>query len=100
MDDIEIKNLIAHIHELRRYMLENAIVSMTLKAKNICYQKRGSHSRLILVDSIGNSDYVKLCNYVKAYARLKMRRRWNKFIKRITKPCTNTKIASALLDKH
>ncbi len=66
--------------ELRAYLLENRIVTMTLKPKNIVYQRRGEGAgRLVIVDNVGNSDFLPLSNYSGLLARQKIKRKWRRF---------------------
>ena len=65
---------------LKTYLLENRIVTMTLKAKNILVQRTGAdQGRLVIVDNVGNSDFIPLSHYVGALGRLKIRRKWRRF---------------------
>jgi hypothetical protein len=65
---------------LRAYLLQWKIVTMTIKAKNILYQKISeSDGRLVIVDNIGNSDFIPICDYVDFMAERKIRRKWRQF---------------------
>jgi hypothetical protein len=53
---------------------------MTLKPKNILFRLDGPDSgTLVIVDNIGNSDFVPLADYSAALARRKIRRKWRRF---------------------
>ncbi len=67
------------LSDLRQYLLDNAIVTMTIKPKNILAQALGSSYKLFIIDNIGNSDFIPLCNYSNFFARLKMGRKWRRF---------------------
>jgi hypothetical protein len=65
---------------LRAYLLQWKIVTMTIKAKNILYQKIGEREgRLVIVDNISNSDFIPICDYVDFLAERKIRRKWRRF---------------------
>jgi len=65
---------------LRAYLLRDRVVTMTLKSKNILLQKTIDHSgRLVIVDNVGNSDFIPLSNYIGLLARTKIRRKWRRF---------------------
>lgn len=65
---------------LKDYLLEWKIVTMTIKAKNILYQKISEKKgRLVIVDNIGNSDFIPICDYVDFMAERKIRRKWYRF---------------------
>jgi hypothetical protein len=65
---------------LKAYLLENRVITMTLKPKNILFRLDGPDSgTLVIVDNIGNSDFVPLADYSAALARRKIRRKWCRF---------------------
>lgn len=69
---------------LNAYLLRNAIVTMTLKAKNMVYCRTSDDSsRLVVVDNIGNSDFIPVCNWLDRAARIKIRRKWRQFEARL-----------------
>jgi len=68
------------LYLLKDYLLQQRIITMTLKPKNILCQKgRTGISRLFVVDNIGNSDFIPICNYSKYFAKNKIARRWKHF---------------------
>ena len=65
---------------LRAYLLRDRVVTMTLKSKNILLQMAtGNSGRLVIVDNVGNSDFIPLSNYIGLLARAKIRRKWRRF---------------------
>jgi hypothetical protein len=65
---------------LKQYLLEWKIVTMALKPQNIVYQKtHESKGLLVVIDNIGNSDFIPICNYVDWMAIRKIRRKWQRF---------------------
>lgn len=67
---------------LKEYLLAHQIITMTLKPKNIVYPQSGAaEPRLVVIDNIGNSDFIPVCNYSKYFARRKILRKWDKFEK-------------------
>lgn len=68
------------LERLRNYLLDNRIVTMTLKPKNIVYQRgEMGEGRLVIVDNVGNSDFLPLTNYSAVLARQKIKRKWRRF---------------------
>jgi hypothetical protein len=77
-DDVE--GLSQSIAELKSYTIDQKIVTMTLKTKNILYQRISpTEGKLVIVDGVGNSDYIPICNYVDFMAVMKIKRRWRRF---------------------
>ena len=65
---------------LKDYLLQHRIITMTLKPKNIVCQKMVSGKfRLFVVDNIGNSDFIPICNYSSYLAKKKILRKWQHF---------------------
>jgi hypothetical protein len=65
---------------LKNYLIAERIVTRTIKPKNVLYQKRDSGSgRLFIIDNIGNTDFIRLADYLGAYARMKIARKWQRF---------------------
>ncbi|GAB1267401.1 PhoP regulatory network protein YrbL [Aurantivibrio infirmus] len=65
---------------LKSYLLDNRIVTMTIKPKNILFQKSSATSgKLVIVDNIGNSDFIPIANYLTFFAHRKIMRKWRHF---------------------
>lgn len=65
---------------LASYLLENRVITMTLKPKNILFrQEVEGGGTLVIVDNVGNSDFIPLANHSSWFARRKIRRRWRRF---------------------
>ncbi len=65
---------------LKRYLLHNRVVTMTLKSKNMLLQLSGRDSgRLVIVDNVGNSDFIPLSHHIGWMGRAKIRRKWRRF---------------------
>lgn len=65
---------------LKSYLLQNRVITMTLKPKNILFQQHAQdEGRLVIVDNIGNSDFIPLANHSKWLAQRKIQRKWRRF---------------------
>ncbi|MDY0184254.1 MAG: PhoP regulatory network protein YrbL [Desulfuromonadaceae bacterium] len=65
---------------LKEYLLAHRIITMTLKPKNIVFPLVDAvEPRLVVIDNIGNSDFIPVCNYSDFFARKKILRKWQKF---------------------
>lgn len=68
------------LRDLRTYLQRNRIITMTLKTKNILFQQdTRSSGKLVIVDNVGNSDFIPIANYSAVLARRKIRRKWLRF---------------------
>ena len=80
--------MLRSVAALKQYMLNEKIVTMTLQTKNILYQKSGpTEGKLVIVDGVGNSDYIPICNYVGLMALIKIKRRWRRFEAALLSQC-------------
>ncbi len=71
---------------LKQYLLNWKIVTMDLKPKNLVYKKiDASNGVLVVIDNIGNSDFIPICNYVDFMAMQKIRRKWQQFEESLVK---------------
>lgn len=69
---------------LKEYLIQHRIMTMELRPKNIAYRKTSdSEGILILVDNIGNSDFIPICRYVQFLATNKINRKWRNFEQRL-----------------
>ena len=74
------RHLSRALDSLKEYLLQQQIVTMTLKPKNIvCQIMKSVEPRLFVVDNIGNSDFVPICNYSSYLAKKKILRKWKRF---------------------
>jgi len=65
---------------LKRYLLKWKILTLALKPQNIVYKKiNESEGILVVIDNIGNSDFIPICNYVNWMAAQKIHRKWQRF---------------------
>ena len=65
---------------LRDYLLRNRVVTMTLKSKNILVQRESPLAgRLVVIDNVGNSDFIPLSHQIALLGRRKIRRKWRRF---------------------
>jgi hypothetical protein len=68
------------LQALKRYLLEHRIITMTLKTKNILFQLDSPETgKLVIVDNIGNSDFIPAVKYSARLASWKIERKWQRF---------------------
>ncbi len=68
----EVKSL---LDDLQAYMITNGIIPTDLHVGNVVVQKLDSGNKLVIVDGIGNPEFLKLADYVKALSTSKIKRR-------------------------
>ncbi len=78
--DLNYQDLSRALPVLKQYLLNWKIVTMDIKAQNIVYKRNNdSEGDLVVIDNIGNSDFIPICNYVDFMAVRKIRRKWQQF---------------------
>lgn len=64
----------------RSYLQRERIIVRELKADNLIYQRLGpAIGRLILIDGVGNNEFLPVANYSVLFARRSLKKRWKKF---------------------
>jgi hypothetical protein len=78
--EIDYQNLSRALSVLKQYLLKWKIVTMTIRPYNLVFKKNNaSEGTLVIIDNIGNSDFIPICNYVDFLAMRKIRRKWQRF---------------------
>ena len=73
--------LLTSLQALKIYLFSQNIITMSIKPKNIIYQRQDERSGVaVIIDNIGNSDAIPLASYCRTFGKIKMTRKWNKFI--------------------
>lgn len=65
--------------QLKFSLLKHNIIVRDLNINNVLVKKIGTDLKLIMIDGIGNSDFIPLANYIDWYAQKKIQRRWARF---------------------
>lgn len=68
------------IASLRNVMLLHGVVPCDVSPDNILFPTTANGTIAVLVDGVGNRDFIPLATYNRAYARKKIRRKWEKFL--------------------
>jgi hypothetical protein len=96
--DLHYSGLLQALSLLKVYLLDQQIITMTIKPKNILYREAGpTDSRLVIVDNIGNSDYIPISNHSKILARHKISRKWHRFEQLISEAYGDNQVLKKLM---
>ena len=92
LDKKEIPGICEAIATFKRELHSQAIITMTLSPKNIMYKKTaGNEGCLVLIDNIGNSDFIPVCTYITYLAKKKIARKLLRFEQTALKMCAHNK---------
>jgi len=95
---IEAKAISEAFYSLQMYLLDNRIVTMTIKPKNILFQKTSENGgKLFIVDNIGSSDLIPIANHLSFFAHKKIMRKWRQFENKIHSVYGNSIISKNIL---
>ena len=95
-DDADARELADALHDLYLYLLRYKIIS-GFKMQNIVVQYTDGRPKCVLIDNIGNTDFIPVCDYVGWLATRKIERRWRHFLqKTLRKTSDNPVISEAL----
>lgn len=90
LDGAENPGINQAISVFKRELYRQSIITMTLSPKNIMYKKTGPNEGcLILIDNIGNSDFIPICSYIDSLAKKKITRKLLRFEKTVLKMCAH-----------
>lgn len=68
--------------EFRRYLLTQNIVVRELKPQNLVWQRMaGGAARFVLIDGIGNNQFLPVATYLKRFGRRVIGRKWATFVR-------------------
>ncbi len=68
------------IDVFKRELLQQTIITMGILPKNIMYKKTAANEgALVVIDNIGNSDFIPICNYINYLAKKKITRKLLRF---------------------
>jgi len=85
---------------LKEYLLQWKIVTMSIRPQNIVYRKINANERdLVVIDNIGNSDFIPICNYVDHMAIRKINRKWQRFEKTMAQEYQHNRALLKMLEK-
>ncbi len=77
------------LSRLKQDLLEQNIITMTLKPKNMVLQQQNDGLRCLIIDNIGNSDIIPISSYVRFFGKRKIERKWEKFQRLLSKQFIN-----------
>jgi len=72
--------IFAALENLKNYLIRENIITMSIKPKNILFQKQKDGSgKIIIIDNIGNSDFFPISSYSRYFGHKKILRKWANF---------------------
>jgi hypothetical protein len=72
------------LQELREYMFKEGIICGDFNRGNLLVQRQENGSkRLIIIDGLGNSDFIKLADYFRPHRDSKLKRKWDHLTRRL-----------------
>jgi hypothetical protein len=95
------QGLVNAIAGLKSYLIDQNVMTMTIKPKNIVYQRQNDNEgRAVIIDNIGNSDIVPISSHCRYFGRKKIQRKWDRFIALLQRDYNENSALQALLVNH
>lgn len=92
------KELSELFDKFRNYMLTERIVIRELKSDNIVLQRlTPNQQRLILIDGLGNNQFLPIANYLSTFAKRVIQRKWDSFEKHLKEEFPENSIVREVL---
>lgn len=80
LDSSDKDKLILSLQKLKRYLLDNKIITTEIKPRNIVCQRLADHEfRSVIVDDIGNTEFIPFSSYIGYLGKAKIERKWERF---------------------
>lgn len=85
--------------EFKKYVFGELVLLRDLNASNLLYKRMTSaEGTLIVIDGLGNNDFIPIANYLRIWAGLKVKRKWQRFEWFLYKHFGQTKTLQYILD--
>lgn len=69
---------------LKDYLIQNSIITNEIKPRNIaCIINNGKMESCVIVDDIGNTEFIPISSYSRLLAKSKINRKWKRFASRL-----------------
>ncbi len=85
------------LNNFKRYLIRERIVVRELKADNLVYQRLTPLcGKIVIIDGVGNNEFLPLANYSSLFARRTVRRKWGKFRRSFPEHYSGNRTAEAV----
>ncbi len=92
---IESLSIIDNLKRLRENLIDNSIIFTDLSPYNILYKT--DTKTIMVIDGIGNYDFIKISNYFEILAKNKINRRFDRFEKHLFEKYPHNKVVQNIL---
>ncbi|ASQ89855.1 hypothetical protein CHL67_02000 [Prosthecochloris sp. GSB1] len=90
-----VDDLCRALRDFLDYLRRERIIVREIKAENLVLQRTDSESvRIILVDGVGNNEFLPIANYSNLFARRTLSRKWRKFLESLRTEYGSNTVAS------
>lgn len=94
------EDILNALQELKRYLIDQNIITMSIKPKNLLFQKqKNDRGKIYIVDNIGNSDLISISSYSYYFGKKKILRKWNNFKNFLVKHYPDNSIVLNIVQK-
>ncbi len=88
-------SIIDNLKKLREHLINNTIIFTDFTSNNILYKTKSK--TIMVIDGIGNYEFIKISNYVERLAKNKINRKFDKFEKYLFRKYPHNKVVQEML---
>ncbi len=79
-EDYSLSDFEQKLETLNRYLFDERLIIRDLSPDNVLYQKTSEgDGKLIIIDGVGNNEFIPFSTYIDCLARKKIIRKWDRF---------------------
>ena len=95
------EGLLNALLNLNTYLVDQNIMTMSLKPKNIIYQRQDDQRGVaVIIDNIGNSDMIPISTHCRYFGLKKIQRKWDRFLSLLQRDYPQNSALQALIANH
>ncbi|MGM0857559.1 MAG: YrbL family protein [Pseudomonadota bacterium] len=91
LSDLQKERLLSALHKYKKYLIDNNIVVCDLVLSNFLVVECEKQTKIYLIDGFGASEFFPVANYLKFIGRMKIHRKWKRFLNDRFMPVYNLK---------
>lgn len=85
LNESALKGIASSLLKLKAYLMQNSIITKELWPRNIaCVNNNGIIESCVIVDDIGNTEFIPISTYFRIPAKNKINRKWKRFEDRLS----------------
>jgi len=85
-----INNFTKKLKDLKQYMFDNGVIVKDISQYNVLFQRVSKNNgKFMIIDGVGNSEAIPVSNYIRYFQKRRIKKYWDRFIRRIKRVKTS-----------